>query len=140
LAIPFVDAKDKDFVPPDRTAQRAAELVEGERWFRDKELVASREVLGLEILEGAAVELVGPGLRDQVDVGGQRLSILGLHNALDGLDFLNSLDAQAINVVEALVHRRGPPFGVGAGVGSIDGDIRAVLSEAVQANAITGIG
>src|SRR5215831_6182220 len=54
LAIAFVDAEDENPVTLDRTAHRAAELVEGEVGLRREELITGGQRVGLEIFKQAA--------------------------------------------------------------------------------------
>src|SRR5262245_46781611 len=69
------------------------------------------------------------------------MAVLGLDHALDGLHLLDRLDAQEVNVVEALVHRSSRPLRVAAGLGPVHRNPRAAPAQAVEPDsAIAGRG
>src|SRR5262249_36826830 len=96
----FIRPEDEETILPDRAAEGAAELVEDESGRADlsphgagQELVPSVQYRALIVLKEATVILVCARPGDQVDIPTQGLPVLSLDDTLDGLHFLDGLNA-----------------------------------------------
>ena len=122
----------KILIALDRSSDRAAELIEGQTGFVRQALVPGVEVFGAEVLEQAAVPLVGAGAAEQVHLTADHVAVLGRRHAFDRVNLLNGLDAHDVDQIGLQVIRGVTAFGVSAGIGAINCIGHAVLSDAVH--------
>ena len=84
-AVAFVIAEEEEFVLDDGAAEGGTELILTKNWLDWAEEIAGVGLVVAEEVVGAAVELIGTGLGDDVDGGTGVASLVGREEA--GLDF-----------------------------------------------------
>src|SRR4029434_74416 len=124
--------EEERLVADERSAVGAAVLVPGRVRLRLQQRRPRRQRVPLVTVEQAVVPRVRAALGDDVEVAGHRHAVLGGDHALDDLHLADRLDADDVDLADAVVLRELARPGVAAGVGAVGGDAHRRAAEAVQ--------